>query len=318
MPSAISAYENNLRIVDMYGYLKVRGNQIVNEDGKPVALRGMSFFWSQWMGKYYNYNCVKWLRDDWKCTIVRAALGVSPDGYLANRDIEKEKVKTVIDACLDLGIYVIVDWHSHNAHKETSEAIEFFKEIATLYGDKPNIIYEIYNEPEKVSWKEIIKPYADSVICAIRKIDPDNIIVVGTPVFSADVDVAANDPIEYENIAYALHFYAATHKEWLRTKAINAMDKGIALFVTEFGTCASNGDGAIDYEEMNLWFDFMDRYKISWCNWSIADKKESASALNENAKIKGRWSDAELTESGKLVRAAIISRFKTDIDTFKN
>ena len=63
-------------IVDKLGQLSVSGNKIIDKNGEPVALRGMSLFWSQINGKYYNYDCVKWLRDDWKCTIVRAAMGI--------------------------------------------------------------------------------------------------------------------------------------------------------------------------------------------------------------------------------------------------
>ena len=122
-------------------------------------------------------------------------------GYLANPDREKAKVTAVIDACIELGLYVIIDWHDHHAHEHEAESIAFFKEIATSYGDEPNIIYEIYNEPEQVSWTNVIKPYAQEVINEIRAIDPDNIIIVGTPTWSQDVDVAARDPLDFTNIA---------------------------------------------------------------------------------------------------------------------
>ena len=79
--------------------------------------------------------------------------------------------------------------------------------MAKKYGKHPNIIYEIYNEPLKISWDTVIKPYAEKVIEAIRKIDKNNIIVVGTPHWSQDVDNASENPIKgYKNIAYTLHF----------------------------------------------------------------------------------------------------------------
>lgn len=300
------ASENDVKIVDLYGQLKIAGNQIVNQKGDTVALRGMSLFWSQWIGKYYNYDCMKWLRDDWKCTVVRAAMGVESGGYLTNPATEMAKVKTVIDACIDLGMYVIVDWHDHNAHNHQAEAITFFKEIASLYGSKPNIIYEIYNEPEQVSWLNVIKPYAEAVINEIRSIDTDNIIIVGTPTWSQDVDVAAANPLSFENVAYALHFYAASHKQSLRNKALTALNKGVALFVSEYGTCEYTGTGIIDYVELGKWYDFMDEHKLSWCNWSIADKNETSAALKSGASATGNWSSSNLSESGTLVREKII------------
>lgn len=294
-------------VVDLYGQLKIEGNKIVDQNGNPVALRGMSLFWSQWIGKYYNYDCIKWLCDDWKCTIVRAAMGVEHGGYLSNPVTEMTKVRTVIEACIDLGIYVIIDWHDHNAHNHTAQAKSFFKQMAILYGDRPNIIYEIYNEPEQVSWGNEIKPYAEEVIKEIRAIDPANLIVVGTPTWSQDVDVAAKDPLDYSNLAYALHFYAATHKQWLRDKAVVAMNKGLALFVSEWGASEASGTGTLDYNETEKWCNFMNENNLSWCNWSVADKNETSAALKSGASATGGWSNSYLTDSGKLVRGKIIS-----------
>jgi endoglucanase len=295
--------EKNSSVVEVNGSLNINGNLILNKKNEIVVLKGMSLFWSQWMGKYYNYDCIKWLRDDWNCSVIRIAMGVRNEGYLAHPKTEMERVTKVIDACIHQGIYVIVDWHSHTAYKETKDALKFFREIAQTYGNQPNIIYEIYNEPDRgLTWNDVIKPYADSVIKAIRKIDPDNIIIVGTPTFSQDVEVAAANPIIEKNIAYAVHFYSATHKQWLRDKVDIALKKGICVFISEFGTCESSGNGKINYEETKSWFDFMNKNHLSWCNWSVADKDESASVLKKGASESGNWTSDEITESGNLVR----------------
>lgn len=200
-------------IVKKLGQLHVKGNQIVDENNNVATLHGMSLFWSQWGGDFYNDECINWLYKDWKCTIVRAAMGVESGGYLANPETELEKICTVIDACIDNGIYVIVDWHDHNAQDHLEKAKSFFKIISEKYGDEPNIIYEIYNEPLQVSWSNIIKPYCEELIKVIRENDSDNLIIVGTPTWSQDVDVAAKDLVSDSNTAYALHFYTSTHKQ---------------------------------------------------------------------------------------------------------
>ena len=76
--------------------------------------------------------------------------------------------------------------------------------------------------------------------------------------------------------------------------------------MSEFGTCEYTGNGVLDSTSTREWWDFLDKYKISWCNWSIADKDETASALKPNPMPKGGWSETYLTESGKFVRNELI------------
>jgi endoglucanase len=297
--------ESPMTILKHFGQLHIDGTQLVSQSGDPVILRGMSLFWSQWIPKYYNQNCIQWLRDDWKCTIIRAAMAVDYGGYLENPQTEMTKVFQVIDACINLGIYVLVDWHDHEAENHVEQAKTFFRSVANKYGNKPNIIYEIYNEPLQVSWSDVIKPYAQEVISEIRNIDPDNVIIVGTPNWSQDVEDAANDPLEFDNIAYALHFYTGTHRQWLRNKAMDAMNQGLALFVTEWGLSEASGAGDIDYTETKYWMDFVDQHNLSCCNWSVADKDETSAALKPGADENGNWENLDLTESGLYVRNAI-------------
>ena len=296
----------NKGVVNIYGKLNVAGNIIIDQNSNPVTLRGMSLFWSQIKGKYYNKECVKWLRDDWNCSVVRAAMGIeeadSIDGYLINKEKELNKVLTVIDAAIEYGIYVIVDWHDHHAHKNVEEAKKFFGMIAKKYGDKPNIIYEIYNEPMQISWENDVKPYSEEVIKTIREFDKDNLIFVGSPTWAQDVDIASKDPLQFENIVYTLHFYASSHKEDLRRKAQIALDNNVALFVSEFGTCEYTGDGIIDTVEVERWFDFMEKNNIGWCNWSIGDKVESSAALIKGAHENGNWKKSDISRSGTILR----------------
>lgn len=116
--------------VETHGHLRVENSRIVDQNGTPVQLRGMSFFWSQWMGKFYNAKAVDWLVDDWKVTILRAAMGVKHEptrsGYIYDMS-EAGKIKTVVDAAIKRGIYVIIDWHDHYACKNVEASKTFFQ-----------------------------------------------------------------------------------------------------------------------------------------------------------------------------------------------
>jgi endoglucanase len=294
-------------IVSRHGRLQVQGNRIVGQDGRPVSLAGISFGWSQWeAARFFNAGVVDWLKQDWGAQVIRAPLGIHrEEGYFQHPQENLARVLTVVEAALAADLYVIVDWHDHHAHQHTAQAVAFFREIARRYGDRPNLIYEIYNEPLKVSWSKDVKPYAETVIAAIRAIDPDNLIVVGTPNWSQDVEVAAADPIKDPNVAYTLHFYAGTHKAGLRAKADRALAAGAALFVTEWGTCNADGNGPIDRASTEAWLDYLRANQLSHCNWAVYDKHETASLVLPRAASTGGWTDADLTASGRYVRAIV-------------
>jgi len=288
--------------------LSVSGNKIL-AGGQPASFSGNSLFWSNtgWGGdKFYNGSVVAWLKNDWKSRIVRVAMGVDEaNGYLSDPAGNKARVKAVIEAAIANDMYVIIDWHTHHAESYQPQAIAFFQEMATTYGKYNNVIYEVYNEPLQISWSGTIKPYAQAVANAIRAIDPRNLIIVGTPTWSQDVDVASTDKLVGSNIAYTLHFYAASHGQSLRDKAQVALNNGAALFVTEWGSVQASGDGAVDANQTAAWVSFMKANGISNANWALNDKSEGASALTPGASTQGGWSASQLTPSGTLAKQII-------------
>ena len=283
------------------GFLSVKGTSLVNEKGQPVILRGVCLGWHNWWSRFYHENTVEWLKNDWKCGVIRAAIGVEPDGaYLDETEEALNCLYAVVDAAIKKDMYVIVDWHSH--HIRLNEAKEFFRTVAEKYRNYPNIIYEIYNEPEKDTWSEI-KSYSEEVIKTIRTIDARNIILVGVPTWSQDVDTAAEDPITgYDNLMYTLHFYAATHGEHLFKKANTALQKGLPLFVSECAGMESTGDGPINRQAWQKWLQWMDEHQISWLAWSIADKKETCSMIRNTSSPISDWANSDLKEWGHIVR----------------
>lgn len=294
--------------VAKYGQLSVAGTKLVDKNKQPVQLKGMSAFWLNWYGQYSNYNSIKWLRDDWNITLFRAAVGVEPYGaYVTDPATATKKAEEIVNACIDLGVYVIIDWHAHHALDNKKQAIEFFNYMSKKYGQYPNVLYEIWNEPIGESWDTQIKPYAEEIARTIRANDPDGIVLVGNSTWSQDVDKAAKNPIKMSNIMYVLHFYSGTHGEGLRAKANEALRLGAPIFVTEFGVSAADGgsDGKVYLEEADRWMAWMDANKISWANWSLCDKSEASAALKTGASVNGGWSEANLTESGKYVRNKI-------------
>ena len=292
--------------VKQHGALHIKNGKMLDRNNVPPQLRGISLSWSVWGGKkYYNHEVVNWLKSDFKINLLRASMAVEPKGgYLQDPETQEKMITAVVDAAIKEGIYVLIDWHDHHANDNLKASKAFFAKMSKKYAGVPNVIYEIWNEPEKIDWKTV-KNYAIEVISEIRKNDPHNVIVVGSPRWDQDVDIAAKDPITgFKNIAYSFHFYASdpNHQEKLMAKADAAIQSGIALFVTEWGVGEANGNGVFDLDKTTAWWNWMEKNKLSSANWNITDKNETTAILLPGASASGNWASEQLTPAGKYIR----------------
>lgn len=287
------------------GKLSVSGNNLVDEDGNKVVLKGVSTHGIGWYPQYVNYDSFKSLKD-YGANVVRLAMYTAENGGYCT-DGDKTKLKQLVfdgvEHATSLSMYAIIDWHilsDNNPETNKEEAKKFFDEVSKKYADYDNVIYEICNEPNGgVSWDNV-KKYAEEVIGVIRANDPDGIILVGTPTWSQDVDIAAKNPItKYDNIMYTLHFYAATHKEDLQKKLQTALDAGLPVFISEFSICDASGNGQLDYDSADKWLEFIRKNNISYVGWNLSNKNESSSILKESCTKTSDYKLEDLNDSGK-------------------
>lgn len=288
-----------------HGALSVKGTQLVDAKGKAFQLRGVSTHGLNWFPQYVNEDAFRTMKEDWKINCVRLAMYTAEgDSYCegGNQEQLKNLVSQGVEYAADLGLYVIIDWHvlhDCDPNKYKSEALEFFDEMAAKYADYDNVLYEICNEPNGgTSWEQV-KSYANEVIPVIRKYDADAVIIVGTPNWSQDVDIAAKDPVTgYDNIMYTIHFYADTHRDDLRTKMKTALDAGLPVFCSEFGICDASGAGANNLSEGNAWIEAMNDAGVSYCIWNLSNKPETSSLLKSDCQKTSGWTKDDLSEAG--------------------
>lgn len=287
------------------GALSVKGSQLVDKDGNPVQLRGVSTHGLAWFPGYVNQECFKEFHDDWNANVVRLAMYTAEGGGYCT-DGNKEDLKNIIyrgvQYATDADMYVIIDWHilhDNNPNTYKDEAKKFFDEMSKKYADSENILYEICNEPNgNTSWSEI-KSYAEEIIPVIRNNDEDAVIIVGTPTWSQRVDEAAKDPLAFDNVMYALHFYAATHKEDIRNKMTSAIDSGLPVFISEFSICDASGNGGIDYDQAAKWMDAINQYGVSYVMWNLANKNETSSLFKSSCSKNSGFTMDDLSDTGK-------------------
>lgn len=290
--------------VSQNGALQVKGTQLCNENGDPIALHGMSTHGMQWYDQYASSGAIK-TTAAYGANLFRVAMYTGEGGYLSDPKSMEQKVVQAVDAAIANDLYVIIDWHvlsDGNPKDHLKEAKAFFASMAERYRDEPAVLYEICNEPNGgVSWKNDVKPYAQEIVKTIRGAGADGVILIGSPTWSQDIHLAADDPVSGENLMYTLHFYAGTHGKELRDRIDAAMKKGIGIFVSEWGTSRADGNGGVFTKEADAWLDFLDQKGISWANWSLCDKSETSAALRPGASPNGGWKQNDLSESGKYV-----------------
>lgn len=290
-----------------FGKLSVQDGRLCGENGESVQLRGVSTHGIGWYPEYVNEEAVAYMHDQWGMDVLRLALFTTgTSGFCVREDSFQEQLMDTVERGVEYAtaneMYVIIDWHileDGNPGTYLGRAKTFFSEVSAKYADNPRVIYEICNEPNGgVTWGEI-KAYAEVILPLIRANSKDAIVIVGTPNWSQDVDVAAEDPIADDHVLYALHFYAATHKGELRAKAEKAIQKKLPIFVTEFSTCDASGGGANNFEEADKWMELLDTNQISYVQWNLSNKGESSALIKSGCGKLSQWTEEDLTESGK-------------------
>ena len=288
--------------------LAVKGTKIVNASTqKAVQLKGLSTHGLSWYPQYVNKKTFKSLKNDFKINTIRLAMYTAEyNGYCVSGSSQQKKLKKLIDNGVkyaeELNMYVIIDWHilsDGNPNKYANKAVAFFTEMAKKYKNKSHVIYEICNEPNNTSWSQI-KKYANKVIPAIRKYDKDALIIVGTPTWSQDVDQISK--LKYNNVLYAMHFYAGTHKQSLRNKLTTAIKKKIPVFVSEFGMCNASGNGSLNKTETKKWLQLLEKNKIGYVAWNISNKNESSAILKSSSKKTSGFKASDYSSSGTWLK----------------
>lgn len=292
--------------VSKNGWLQVKGTQLCSESGSQVMLRGMSSHGIQWYPQYASAQSIA-NTASYGANVFRVAMYTAENGYISNTSKVKNAAFSAVDAAISNDMYAILDWHilsDGNPMTYKKQAEQFFAEASARYKDKPGVIYEICNEPNgNVSWSKDIKPYAQDIVNIIRKNSPKSIILIGSGTWSQDILDPAKDPVKGSNIMYTCHFYAGTHGEWLRQRITQARKLGAPIFISEWGTSAADGSGGVYLKQSAEWLDFLEKNGISWVNWSLCDKSESSAALRSGASASGKWTQNDLSESGKFVFA---------------
>lgn len=292
------------KFTDLHGRLKVEGNQLINEHGIPIQLRGYNTYNMTYCPECVTREAVRSISTFWGGNVIRATMYVDDHwndrSYNLDPEYSKQLMDSLVQWCGEYGIYCIVDWHiltigNPNA-PEHAGADDFFREVSARYAGMTHVIYDICNEPngEEVTW-DVIAGYANRIIPIIRRNDPHAVILIGTPQWSQRLDQVEPGKIHNtHNVMYTFHFYAASHLELL--DILKGHLHRIPVFASEWGACEYTGNGDLNFENSQQFVDVMnehvldgDTVSVSWCMFSFSDVKEAASTLKPGSCKEGTW-----------------------------
>lgn len=313
--------------------------KILNQHNEEFTIRSISLFHTPEMVdfftvdllhqlQYYGLNCVRipiYLRDktyhdntvnyDLFCSGwgTNEDLGTPIDAETqAKRDIITNAIDKIVNICVQLKLYCILDFHAWHAHdgsaidyKETGKA--FFTFFADKYKNIPNLLYEVVNEPystiDITDNHELFIQYCKDARDIIHNYNSNAIVICGT-LTTRVVQLAG----EVENIALAPHFY--TGQDYADLSKYDSFNNNhIPIIVTEFGN--TDGDGITwqeSYDDKFIEFlNKMDLYNFGRSAWKLSCRPNSNTSIlvySENAKkglYKYGFLNEDLTHNGALV-----------------
>lgn len=262
--------------------LKVVGNQLVSDNGQPVRLRGVNCASMEWSndGEGHILKTVEVAINDWHANLIR--LPLSQDSWFGKGSGQRNSgeayralVKQLVDFCSSKNAYIILDLHwsdagdwgenigQHNLPDRNS--VVFWRDVAETYRDHPAVLFDLYNEPTRVTWdqwykggtvtetddktKEVLSYKAvgmQALVDAIRSTAAGNVIIAGGINWAYELEGIPgarelSDP-HGNGIVYAAHPYPHSYEhigretiaQWeARTEAFA---RKLPVIITEFGS----------------------------------------------------------------------------------
>jgi len=298
--------------VSYHGRLAVEGTSLVDQNGQPVQLRGVSSHGITWYPRYGDAPALDTVRQAGANVFRIAMYTDGRHSYQDEPDQSFADTTAAADHAMAADLYAIIDWHTlseKDPNVHIDQALDFFDRVSAAYREQPGVIYEICNEPNGGTTWDDVRRYANRVIPVIRANSPEAVILVGTPHHSTGLAEAAAAPLDFSNVLYAYHYYADLSGGEYAGDISRALSKDIGVFVSEWGI---GNDHSLDeptvrhlLDESQTFLNYLDAQNISWVSWSLSNKDEGSSLLRADSQSLSGWSDQELTPYGQFVFARL-------------
>ena len=140
--------------------------------------------------------------------------------------------ENILDPIVDLGnrygVYILVDWHAagnpitgetvypawSNSYPNDGNpfnpnitlATRFWSSVAERYKNDPWVIYDIFNEPFRITWTDW-RPVAQQLVDVVQSHNSRALVLVPGVSWAYDLSHVKQDPVQRQNIVYDTHPY---------------------------------------------------------------------------------------------------------------
>lgn len=297
--------------------LSVEGNKLVDEDGNPITLRGVSIADPYRLNHVDNRFSEAIFQEllDWNVNVVRVP--IHPGWWQAEKDYAQKYLDSVVQWGRKYGFYIILDWHAignpltgqaqnpgwkekgYTIYDSSLELAEnAWARLAERYGENSHVIFELFNEPTArgslpkwSTWKSELTDLVDK----IRERAENKLILVSGWEWSHNLGGFSTYPIERKNIAYVAHWYPTGEGPRSWEESFGFLSEKYPIVVTEWGF-SSTAEGEHYYGSRenfgNLFVRYMENNNMSWTAWCFHPVW--------GPKLIKNW-NYEPTQSGRLV-----------------
>lgn len=280
--------------------LSVKGNQIVNDRGAVIRLKGVvrpSLEWNV-QGQNLSASDIALMRG-WGANVIR--LDLDQQFWLASADRTvtgsyKQIVDAMIQIAIQNGMAVILDLHWTTTSGQTPmadlDSPKFWTDVATTYASFGTVLFELYNEPNSISQQVWLQGDGVSysgyqqLYDAVRQTGAQNICIVGGLDYAYQLDfVSTSFGVKGSNIVYCSHPYNSKGQPGY-TGAGGPFASNFAgilgtypLIFTEFG-----GNLTTTYDDAGLYQSIVDYanqngiHYTAFAWWSVANNSDPTQA----------------------------------------
>jgi hypothetical protein len=281
----------------------VVGNQVLDGTGAPHLFRGLARPSTEWnsQGQYISQADFRTMAQTWGANVVRVTM--NQDFWLSASPNYDSSYSTLIDQEVQwaesFGMDVILDLHwsdqgdfskgcGTNPASGCQEcmadqnSVTFWQQVASMYANDGHVLFELYNEPFKVSaqvWlnggpstsggcpQSFTAVGMQTLYNTVRAVAPNNLVIIGGLDYSYDLSAVSGSLVQGSNIIYNTHPYSykcgaagCSTSDW-DTK-FGFMTANYPVIATEFG----NQDCSAGFYQ--TFTSYAKSKGISWTGWA--------------------------------------------------